>query len=249
MNGLIQFFEGIWVIHPRRAMRILRFSESIGKWEHTKDSQISNTTNMIPQCLDFTSLAVPDVNFPTIIEAGLDDFVNLTSSRFFQASPTRSEVILAVAVEMGGLLLRLWRLRVLILSYLPLFRVNSCTKVVLLTHCLAICKCEQQRAAEWSQFRVRKWEMPPDSHISFVGKVLFMAETALIVHKSMPFHKCMPFGSDCRTWSSSSAERFSGFGVWRPSCSRPAGGATRSPLGHLSRGFPVVPVGSRRGSD
>jgi hypothetical protein len=46
----------------------------------------------------------------------MDGLIDLTSSRFFQADATRSEVTVAVAVEMGGLqpppvLLRLWCLR------------------------------------------------------------------------------------------------------------------------------------------
>jgi hypothetical protein len=71
-------------------------------------------------------LSVPDNNFPAIIEAGLDGLIDFTSSRGFQAGPTRPEVTIAVAVEVGGLqpaplLLRLWRLRVLILACLSLF--------------------------------------------------------------------------------------------------------------------------------
>jgi hypothetical protein len=109
-------------------MRILRFSESIGKLKQINDSQSSNTTNMIPQCLDFTLLSVLDDNFPAIIEAGLDGLIDFTSSRFFQAGLTRPEVTIAVAVEVGGLqpaplLLCLWRLRVLILACLQLLLV------------------------------------------------------------------------------------------------------------------------------
>jgi hypothetical protein len=124
------------------------------------------------RCLqgDFTSRSVPDDSFLAIIEARLDDFIDFTSSRFFQTGPTRPEVTIAVAAEVGGLqpaplLLRLWRLRVLILSYLLLFLVISCTKVISLTGCLAICKYEQQTAAEWSQSRVRKWEMAPTHNL------------------------------------------------------------------------------------
>jgi hypothetical protein len=60
---------------------------------------------------------------------GLDDLIDFTSSLFFQASPSRPEVTVAMAVEVRGLepappLLRLWRLRVLIFSYLPMFSWN-----------------------------------------------------------------------------------------------------------------------------
>jgi hypothetical protein len=97
----------------------------------------------------------------------MEGLIDLTSSRFFQAGPTRPKVTIAVAVEVGGLqptplVLCLWRLRVVVLACLPLFLVISHIKVISLTGCLAICKSEQQTAAEWSQPRVRKWEMPPD---------------------------------------------------------------------------------------
>jgi hypothetical protein len=126
---------------------------------------------VISQYLGSTSLSVPDENLPAIIEAGLDRLIDFTFSRFFQAGPTRPEVTMAVAVEVGGLqpsplLLRLWHLRVLILSHSPLFLVISCTKIVALTDYLTIYKYEQQTAAEWSQSRVRKWETPPDSQMS-----------------------------------------------------------------------------------
>jgi hypothetical protein len=108
------------------AMCILRFSESIGKWERINDSQRSNATNMIHQCLGFRSLSVPHDDLPAIIEGRLDGLIDFTSSRFFQAGPTRPEVTKAVAVEVGGmqpspLLRRLWRLRIMILACLQLF--------------------------------------------------------------------------------------------------------------------------------
>jgi hypothetical protein len=68
-----------------------------------KDSQSSDTTNMIPKCLGFTLLAVPHENFPAIIEAGLDGLIDCISSRFFQAGPTRPEVTITMAAEVGGL--------------------------------------------------------------------------------------------------------------------------------------------------
>jgi hypothetical protein len=36
------------------------------------------------------------------------------------------------------------------------------------------------------------------------GNCLVHGRKGTIVHKLMPFHKYMPFGSECRTWSSSS---------------------------------------------